>query len=47
MLPCKDDMKEIYHKWQKMTLIQRNAKKVRFDSYIKAKKMVIDNCINK
>lgn len=31
-------MKEIYHKWQKMTLIQKNAVKVRIDSYIKAKK---------
>ncbi len=37
MLPCKDDMKDIYHKWQRLTPIQRNAEKVHIDSYIKGK----------
>ena len=32
-----DDMKEIYHKWQRLTPIQRNAVKVHIDSYIKGK----------
>jgi len=40
MLPCKDDLKEIYHKWQRLTPLQRNAVKVHIDSYIKIKDKV-------
>lgn len=37
MLPCKEDFKELYHKWQRLTSVQRNAVKVHIDSYCKAK----------
>lgn len=40
MLPCKDDMKDIYHKWQRLTPIQRNAVKVHIDSYVKTKTLM-------
>lgn len=40
MLPCKEDFKEMYHKWQRLTPMQRNAVKVHIDSYIKSKTVV-------
>lgn len=40
MLPCKDEFKDMYHKWQRLTPIQRNAIKVHIDSYVKTKTIV-------
>lgn len=37
MLPCKDEFKVIYQKWQRLTFIQREAIKVHIDSYSKSK----------
>lgn len=37
MLPCKEDFKELYHKWQRLTDTQRHAVKVHIGSYYKSK----------
>lgn len=37
MLPCKEEFKELYHKWQRLTDMQRHAIKVHIDSYYKSK----------
>lgn len=37
MLPCKEEFKEPYHKWQRLTDMQRRAVKIHIDSYYKSK----------
>lgn len=37
MLPCKEEFKELYHKWQRLTDMQRRAVKIHIDSYYKSK----------
>lgn len=41
MLPCKPDFKELFHKWQRLTNLQRQTINIVIDSYLytKPKKM--------
>lgn len=44
MLPCKPDFKELFHKWQRLTNLQRQTVNTVIDSYLytKPKKNAID-----